>query len=188
MQRLLTAYALDARYKHRHPGHLFPCACGEGRGGDRGVASGGGHRPTDRAALRDRFLGGARDSPGARRGPRRAKGRRVPRATTQEQESEVQSVSLTPPRAAPDPAPPPRPCAFNTPGSMPREQPVVWQVEDADYEGHSLSMLKRIATALDSRLEIRMVPNRRRPPPAGTPNPPGTSPGAGRELGTCRKS
>ena len=42
-------------------------------------------------------------------------------------------------------------------------QPVISQLEDADYEGHSLSMLKRIATALDCRLEIRMVPNPREP-------------------------
>jgi len=32
------------------------------------------------------------------------------------------------------------------------------RLEDADYEGHSLSMLKRIAEALDRRLEIRFVP------------------------------
>ena len=43
------------------------------------------------------------------------------------------------------------------------KQPVISQLEDADYEGHSLSMLKRIATALDCRLEIRMVPNPREP-------------------------
>jgi transcriptional regulator with XRE-family HTH domain len=29
--------------------------------------------------------------------------------------------------------------------------------EDADYEGHSLSMLKRIAEALDKRVEIRLL-------------------------------
>jgi len=39
------------------------------------------------------------------------------------------------------------------------KQPVISQLEDADYQGHSLSMLKRIATALNCRLEIRMVPN-----------------------------
>lgn len=38
------------------------------------------------------------------------------------------------------------------------KQPVISQLEDADYEGHSLSMLKRIADALDQRLEIRFVP------------------------------
>jgi len=39
------------------------------------------------------------------------------------------------------------------------KQPVISQLEDADYQGHSLSMLKRIATALNCRLEIRIVPN-----------------------------
>ena len=38
------------------------------------------------------------------------------------------------------------------------KQPVISQLEDADYEGHSLSMLKRIADALDQRLKIRFVP------------------------------
>ena len=35
------------------------------------------------------------------------------------------------------------------------------RLEDADYEGHSLSMLKRIAVALDRRLEIRFLPAKR---------------------------
>jgi ribosome-binding protein aMBF1 (putative translation factor) len=39
---------------------------------------------------------------------------------------------------------------------------VICRLEDADYEGHSLSMLQRIATALDSRVEIRIVPLRKR--------------------------
>ncbi|MFH1743791.1 MAG: XRE family transcriptional regulator [bacterium] len=34
------------------------------------------------------------------------------------------------------------------------KQPVIARVEDADYSGHSLSMLHRIATALNKRLEI----------------------------------
>ena len=34
---------------------------------------------------------------------------------------------------------------------------VICRLEDADYDGHSLSMLKRIAAALDKRLEIRFV-------------------------------
>jgi ribosome-binding protein aMBF1 (putative translation factor) len=38
---------------------------------------------------------------------------------------------------------------------------VICRLEDADYEGHSLAMLRRIATALDQRLEIRFVPTRR---------------------------
>jgi ribosome-binding protein aMBF1 (putative translation factor) len=35
---------------------------------------------------------------------------------------------------------------------------VICRLEDADYEGHSLSMLRRIAGALNSRVEIRLVP------------------------------
>jgi DNA-binding XRE family transcriptional regulator len=35
------------------------------------------------------------------------------------------------------------------------------RLEDADYEGHSLSMLKRIAAALDKRVEIRFMPAKR---------------------------
>ena len=37
----------------------------------------------------------------------------------------------------------------------------ICRLEDADYEGHSLSMLKRIAEALDKRVEIRFVPAKR---------------------------
>ena len=33
----------------------------------------------------------------------------------------------------------------------------ICRLEDADYDGHSLSMLKRIAEALDKRVEIRFV-------------------------------
>lgn len=40
---------------------------------------------------------------------------------------------------------------------------VICRLEDADYEGHSLSMLQRIAAALDSRVEIRIVPLRKTP-------------------------
>ena len=40
-------------------------------------------------------------------------------------------------------------------------QPVIARLEDADYEGHSLSMLKRIAEALGKRVEIRFAPARR---------------------------
>ena len=39
---------------------------------------------------------------------------------------------------------------------------VICRLEDADYEGHSLSMLRRIAAALDNRVEIRFVPARRK--------------------------
>jgi len=37
-------------------------------------------------------------------------------------------------------------------------QSVVSRLEDASYEGHSLSMLQRIAEALHRRIEIRFVP------------------------------
>jgi predicted transcriptional regulator len=40
------------------------------------------------------------------------------------------------------------------------QQSTIARLEDADYEGHSLSMLRRIAEALDQRLEVRFVPNR----------------------------
>lgn len=35
---------------------------------------------------------------------------------------------------------------------------VICRLEDADYEGHSLAMLNRIAVALNRRVEIRFVP------------------------------
>ncbi len=35
---------------------------------------------------------------------------------------------------------------------------VICRLEDADYQGHSLAMLRRIAGALDKRVEIRFVP------------------------------
>ncbi len=38
------------------------------------------------------------------------------------------------------------------------KQPVIARLEDADYEGHSLSMLQRIAQALNQRLEIHLTP------------------------------
>jgi len=39
---------------------------------------------------------------------------------------------------------------------------VICQLESADYAGHSLSMLRRIAAALDKRVEIRFVPAKRK--------------------------
>ena len=42
---------------------------------------------------------------------------------------------------------------------------VVCQLEDSDYSGHSLSMLQRIAAALSSRIELRIVPFGRRAKP-----------------------
>lgn len=47
-------------------------------------------------------------------------------------------------------------------------QSVISRLEDADYEGHSLAMLNRIAAAVERRVEIRFVP-RRRPKPAFQP-------------------
>jgi ribosome-binding protein aMBF1 (putative translation factor) len=38
---------------------------------------------------------------------------------------------------------------------------VICRLEDADYEGHSLAMLRRIAAALGKRVEIRFVPARK---------------------------
>ncbi len=37
-------------------------------------------------------------------------------------------------------------------------QSVISRLEDADYEGHSLAMLQRIADALHQKLEVRFVP------------------------------
>jgi ribosome-binding protein aMBF1 (putative translation factor) len=41
-------------------------------------------------------------------------------------------------------------------------QSVISRLEDADYEGHSLTMLNRIAAAVERRVEIRFV-RRKRP-------------------------
>lgn len=38
---------------------------------------------------------------------------------------------------------------------------VISRLEDADYEGHSLTMLQRIASALNKKLEINFVPKKR---------------------------
>ena len=38
------------------------------------------------------------------------------------------------------------------------KQPVIARLEDADYDGHSLTMLQRIAAALGQRLQIRLAP------------------------------
>jgi len=35
---------------------------------------------------------------------------------------------------------------------------VICRLEDADYEGHSLSMLRRIAAALDRRVKVSFLP------------------------------
>ncbi len=38
---------------------------------------------------------------------------------------------------------------------------VICRLEDADYDGHSLSMLRRIAEAMDKKIEIRFVSKKR---------------------------
>lgn len=38
---------------------------------------------------------------------------------------------------------------------------VICRLEDSDYKGHSLSMLRRIAEAVDKQIEIRFVPKKR---------------------------
>lgn len=39
-------------------------------------------------------------------------------------------------------------------------QSVIARLEDADYEGHSLSMLSRIAAVLNKRVDIRFIAQR----------------------------
>ncbi len=43
---------------------------------------------------------------------------------------------------------------------------VISRLEDADYDGHSMAMLRRVAAALNQRVELRFVPIRRRLQPA----------------------
>jgi ribosome-binding protein aMBF1 (putative translation factor) len=38
------------------------------------------------------------------------------------------------------------------------KQSVIARLEDAEYEGHSLSMLQKIARALNRRLEVNLIP------------------------------
>jgi ribosome-binding protein aMBF1 (putative translation factor) len=38
------------------------------------------------------------------------------------------------------------------------QQSVIARLEDADYEGHSLSILQRIAQALNQRVDIQLTP------------------------------
>ena len=42
-------------------------------------------------------------------------------------------------------------------------QSAIARLEDADYNGHSLSMVQRIAEALGRRVEVKLVPVRRSP-------------------------
>ena len=44
---------------------------------------------------------------------------------------------------------------------------VICRLENADYEGHSLAMLRRIADALDRRVEIRFVKRKSKAAKAG---------------------
>jgi transcriptional regulator with XRE-family HTH domain len=49
---------------------------------------------------------------------------------------------------------------------------VICQLEDADYEGHSLSMLRRIAAALGRRVEVSFPPAKEpSAPPKDVPTP-----------------
>jgi DNA-binding XRE family transcriptional regulator len=43
---------------------------------------------------------------------------------------------------------------------------VISRLENSDYTGHSLKMLKRIADAVDKRVEIRFVPRKEKLQPA----------------------
>jgi len=43
-------------------------------------------------------------------------------------------------------------------------QSVISRLEDADYDGHSLAMLNRIAEAMERRVEIRFLKKRRLQP------------------------
>jgi predicted transcriptional regulator len=38
-------------------------------------------------------------------------------------------------------------------------QSAISRLEDADYDGHSLTMLRRIAAGLNQRVQVRFVPN-----------------------------
>jgi DNA-binding XRE family transcriptional regulator len=42
----------------------------------------------------------------------------------------------------------------------------ICRLEDGEYEGHSLSMLRRIAQALGQRVEVRFVPAKQKSVPA----------------------
>jgi ribosome-binding protein aMBF1 (putative translation factor) len=39
-------------------------------------------------------------------------------------------------------------------------QSVISRLEDADYDGHSINILERIARALNCRIEVRLVPEK----------------------------
>lgn len=46
-------------------------------------------------------------------------------------------------------------------------QSAIARLEDADYNGHSLSMVQRIADALGRRVEVKLVPLKRAPRRSG---------------------
>jgi transcriptional regulator with XRE-family HTH domain len=60
------------------------------------------------------------------------------------------------------------------------KQPVIALLEDADYEGYSLTMLQRIASALNQKLAIHLVPS-----PEVAPHPPDYSCLSCLGAGTC---
>jgi len=41
------------------------------------------------------------------------------------------------------------------------KQPVISRLEEADYRGHSLEMLNRIATVLHCKLQIQIIPEKK---------------------------
>lgn len=45
-------------------------------------------------------------------------------------------------------------------------QSVIARLEDADYDGHSLTMLSRVAAALNKRVDIRFLAQKNAPQPA----------------------
>ncbi len=49
-------------------------------------------------------------------------------------------------------------------------QSVISRLEDADYEGHSLAMLRRIARSVGCVVEIRVCPSETVQPPEGEPS------------------
>ena len=66
---------------------------------------------------------------------------------------------------------------------------VICRLEDADYDGHSLAMLRRIAGALGLRVEVRFVPEDGGEVTVGTPTGanPEESPGPRRSRGRRRR-
>ncbi len=64
---------------------------------------------------------------------------------------------------------------------------VICLLEDADYQGHSLAMLRRIAAALEQRVEIRFRPLRTKTNRGGnSPTPAAAAAAAARPAGSGR--